>query len=306
LKIMSCDENQQRILDQDWDESSLREAAELFAHIRECETCRQALQGHSALRGLLLQDGLATPIGGWQRFEDDLLQQVATMTQASSTPRPVSSTNFSLAMVAASLLLAMVGWAFYFHADGHPESSVVQNTGTQSQARLAWSGEAFRLTAKEIKNGMALFRKVSEVADGQVGWVAVASNTAELGVSTEPLPPQEKVFLLRLVLSRGDDKAPVDTNLVMVPGQTAVMTLPLEGGKHIRYRIKANENRGHEVSLVAKVQDAAHPQQAAAILATHLSPANGEVIRAGTLQTSDGCYELAMAFADHQLQGVQP
>lgn len=287
---MSCKECQESLVRDDWTASMLREAAELQAHIEQCADCRQALADYDRLRDLFTEQADVTPSGGWRLFEDHLSRRLATLAEC----KPSRRHGWSMAVaLAVSLVVGLAGWSLYLLRCKTPAGPAVavDTRATESSCDLR------RLGADDIANRVALFRQVAEVIDGRIGWVALTPNDTELGVSREPITRQHKVLLLRLMLDHNRQPAS-STDLVMLSGESATVTVPLGGTRSVRYHVTAAGNGTNHVSLSAEVCDDARRDRPDAILATHLAPVDGEVIRAGTLRTSEGDYRLAMAFAN--------
>jgi hypothetical protein len=206
-----------------------------------------------------------------------------------------------LLALAVTAVVAATGWWMYLSSPHGRNQGVVQQPAPQDD----WSDESLRLTAADIDHGLNLYRNVSEVVEGRAGWVAVGAETTELGVATSPVAVRGSLVLLRLSMTR-DGKVASNTDLAMLPGQTVELSVPLENRQILRYKIKTNGTTARRVSVWAEVHDAARQDQTVAALATNLSPKHGQVIRAGKLQTSEGGYELAMAFAEQEMTGNTP
>jgi endonuclease/exonuclease/phosphatase family metal-dependent hydrolase len=107
------------------------------------------------------------------------------------------------------------------------------------------------------------------------------------------------VLLLRLTLMHGRTIAS-DADLLVIPGQTANLKLPLKGGQTLHYRIGTSTDEPTRLSLWLEVQTPLGGQPIAA-LSTHLQLEPGQGVTAGQLATSAGDYELKIAFAREDL-----
>src|SRR6185437_9781956 len=99
---------------------------------------------------------------------------------------------------------------------------------------------------RDISRDLREFREVSERAfDGQISWMLVSQNDSDIGVASGPLPPDQKILLLRLALSHGDETIS-NSDLIVLAGQKADVTLPLSAGQSLHYHISTSaENPTH-------------------------------------------------------------
>ena len=145
-----------------------------------------------------------------------------------------------------------------------------------------------------------MFANVAEVFEGRARWVATAEDDPDLGLAATPIRPAAKVVLMRLVMSHGR-KIVSDANLVIVPGESATLTVPFAEGRKLRYRVDTSRQEPRTLSVWAELQRADGDDQPLAALGTTLRPQGNQVLPAGRMVTSSGGYELEIAFSEAQL-----
>jgi hypothetical protein len=313
---MNCEEIRKRYLDHDFDLVSLEVAAGLAEHFRQCNECRQAAGQYDDVRRLMrLPEEIVAPSSppAFAFPVPEVPQHPATasapaMASPADAKRPQSTNlpRFGMAWATALAVLLLIGasgWSLYFSRPT-VESTDIAHTAVPPLAPASLPNDsaehdAARWTRADIDHGVAVFTKVSETFDGQAGWIAVGDRGTDMGLLDGLAPPQSKVLLVRLVMSRGT-QPPSTTDLVIVPGQGANVELPFEPGQVLLYRIKTAPGQQTPMTLAAEVQSQDHRNTLAG-LATQLKPHAGEVVTAGQLVSQSGRYNLDVSFSETSL-----
>jgi len=301
---MTSDEIRQMMLDKEWTESDLREAARIMAQLERSDEDMNALRDFDRLRQLLAEAGAVDedvePAGGWESFES---RTMARMSRRGS-PR-----WFYRTLLAASLALAAVGWIMYLHApagqrDGQiasKQQGVIVNRSSAGAVPGKLPGGEF--TAAEVGEQVQVFEQVSQVFDRRATWVAVSDTDSEIGLTAVPPTTDGRVLLLRLTMTR-NGRSISQSDLVIVPGQSAELALPFEGGQQLHYRIGTTDTKPTLLSIWVDLAAPGKSDETLAALATTLSPRMGESLPAGRLVTSGGGYELSVGFYESVLSGI--
>ncbi len=293
---MSCEDIRQQFLDRDWDQAALDQAVAMVEHLKQCRECRIALDQYDELRRLLRMD--------------EIPPEVADVPDL-SIPRPRARRVRPgvVWVVAASLIVGISGWVCYFRGAGG--GGPVAQRGippgpdqhTPQPVPLAVV-PAIQFTRADIDREVQVFRNVSEMFDGRTSWVALADQSADMGLMPMPAVPQRKVLLLRLVMSRGmEPRSNID--LVIVPGEEASLEVPFQAGQVLHYQIATTAGKDQRLSLWAEVRTPNDGETLAA-LATSLRPLPGQVLSAGRLVTASGGYNLEIASQEKTLTGAKP
>ena len=271
---MDCETVRCELLAFGWDADTRRRADEILHHLVGCPACTTAATGYDTLRAAMgPTDAAAGPAGGWQAFDDRLNRRVE---------RPIRSVGWNRIALAASLLLAIAGWTRYWFTLS-PESS-----GSTSEAALV------SFTPEEASVRAAVFDQVSAVFDRRTSWVLVSDSSTDFGLMPDPHPPDQDVLLLRLALFR--EGAVVSTaDVMIVPGQAAAITVPIERGRRLRYHLATFADEPERLSLWLDLENLADGRQTLAVLATDLHVPSGESISVGRLVTDDDEYTLRVA-----------
>jgi len=283
---MSCDAYRESLLDFDWDEATRQRAAALLNHLASCPDCQAAVRDFDRLRkSLAAPESDGEPVDGWTQFEGRLT--------ASALPRQFRWRLPFLAF-AASLLIAAI--AFHLGRTFLPLSplSIVTTESNPLPTSLAAS-----FLPQKILYDVRAFDQVSKCFDGHASWMLVSDDASDVGTTADTLHGSRKVLLLRLTLTHGPTVAS-DADLLVIPGQTANLNVPIKGGESLHYRIGTSADEPTRLSLWLEVQTPLGGQPIAA-LSTHLQLVSGQRITAGQFATSAGAYELKIAFAREDL-----
>ena len=278
---MSCETNQQLLLEIGFDPGTRRRLAEALAHLETCERCRAAIAEADRVAALLSKvDGdEETPTEGWESFERSLLDAVRT---APTQRRRWKWTRFTLA-VAASLVLASAGLvaglgAWFRSGRSGPSPSVVA-----------------RLTDGEVAQRTRAFAEIDRVFDGRAGWVLLSGEQSDMGLSATGAPAVDrKPLLVRLDISRRGQFV-CNADVMIISGQTADVTLPTASGS-LHCRLGTSAVDSSRLSLRAELF-AQPSQEVQALLSTTLRLQGSDAVPVGQLITPDGAYDLRVLFA---------
>jgi hypothetical protein len=290
---MICNEVQRRFLDRDWDQAALDEAAAILDHVSRCPACRHAVREYDQLRSLLRVPNqspnapIAAPEVPWN----------AATGQQPGLRRFAGRWAWATAL-AASLLLAVTGWAMYLRRADAPGEVAAR---TPPAGRMAAARPAVQWTGDDVEREVSVFNNVSATFDGRTSWVATGDGAAELGLMPAPSQPR-KVLLLRLMVSEGENLRS-RTDLVIVPGQDASLDVPFQHGLVLHYYIATVADRDCRLSVWAEVRRPNGDGATLAALATQLKPVPGQLLSAGRLVTASGGYNLEIAFQEQGLPG---
>jgi len=195
--------------------------------------------------------------------------------------------------MAAALLLAVgLGWSL--RPLGWPGSASSKPPVTTPGSAGATAALAF--APQEIRQNVSAFRQVADVFDQRASWVLVADRTSDVGLGRDPAEPEDRLLLLRLTMCKGEQVVS-RSDLVIVPGEGADLTVPLENGRKLRYQIGTTLDQPTRLSLWAELQGEQGAGRTLAALATDLPVQPGQVLGAGEMVTTTGHYALQVAFA---------
>ncbi len=299
---MSCESIQQSILDHDWDRARLEQAAALLAHIETCDSCRLALSEYDDLRAVLKVDPEEIP-GNWSGHDIELpASDSATLGQPARSD--VRGTYFPAAL-AASVLVAITGWAFYWSANG----TEVVKKGVPAPGMVAGGSDMtppsqdvtdIRLSIKDIDRHVELFRNLNDVSESRTTWVALSGANTELGMEQAPLAPAKSLVMLRFVVTR-DGKEISRSDVVGVPGHSADVSIPFEGQNTLRYKLAISSQETPQLMVVTQIRTSGGPDATVAAMSTSLDVAENGQQSVGELVTDSGRYELSVGYAKQEV-----
>jgi hypothetical protein len=280
---MNREEVRAAVLEYGWDPAERERIAELMRYLAEDPQCRAEVAAYDRIRAALRPDApQARPEGGWVAFEANLRESLR-FRQRRQWPKCVA--------IATSLLLACIAaWHHYRPQRGDG----LVDSGT------ALDGLGF--SAEEISAHASLFTEVAKVFDRQASWVAVSDQASELGLSADPLKQDDYLLLVRLTMLR-DSQAVCRADFVIVPGQSAELTVPFEVDHQMRYLVATSESRPERLSVWAELQEQADVHTASAALASDLPIQPGQVFGAGRMVAASGGYQLRVGFARTDARG---
>ncbi|MGD8453804.1 MAG: hypothetical protein PVJ57_18475 [Phycisphaerae bacterium] len=280
---MNAEIAKQLILDYGWDAEERRRVAVALQWAEEDAECAAAVRDYDQIRASLDHGGdpAATeipdePADGWAAFEARLTK--------TALRRPGRIWQHPLALAAALLLGVLLGW----QAVPRSAAPMLSNEAPPT-ATLAFS-------PAEIDNRVATFRQVAGVFDDRASWVAIAPGASDLGLAAEPDKAPDNLMLLRLALLRGNAVVS-QTDMVIVPGHSAELTLPLDDGENVRYLLATSADDPAHLSIYAEFLGRQDQGEALGAVGSDLCIRPGEVCAAGQVLTRQGEYALAVASA---------
>jgi hypothetical protein len=293
---MQCSDVRQLLLDLDWTAVQRREVADALAHLERCADCRNAMEEFERVAEILKPVAQSpTPRGGWQAFEERLLDDAPLPHQRGRRILP------QLARLAAAFLLGVIVIEAYRAVSSKPTPipprDVAMNTNTNTNA--------VPFTPEEVVHNVKAFDEVSQAFDRRASWVMFAKDTSDVGLSDQPVAQQEpkRLLLLRLTMSRGGDVIS-SSDLMIVAGQTASLTVPLTQGQSLRYEIGTTIGKPPRLSLWAELRTPrGDVGETIGALATQLQLEPNQKISAGEFVTSSGAYRLKIAFSEASYGG---
>jgi hypothetical protein len=274
---MSCESNREVLvgLGTADERQKLRAALE---HEQTCSDCRIAMRDFDRLAGILGPVAAEEkPMRGWENFERDL--------QRSFVPHRARLTYWPVAL-AACVLLAVMGFEIGRRSSSRPQAVAAQID---------------RFNPSDLNTNVKAFQQVSQVFDGHASWLLVSHQASDVGIASGQVATMGRVLLLHLSVSRGG-VAVSDADLLIVPGQTADLRVPLEADQSLHYRISASTDLPTHLAIWLEAVGS-HSQQTLGALATTLQAEPGEKMNAGELTTSAGSYQLRIGFAEADTAG---
>lgn len=286
---MSCESYRQLLLDLGLDEAARQRTAAILTHGESCSECREAARDFDRVRAALQTFQTdADPTGGWAAFE----QRLAARPPQTQNHRPW---RIPLVGMAASVLIAGVSFQLgrvLTQRNVRP----VAITAPGSTLRATNTPDSARFAPSQLSHEVKAFDQVSKVFDGHASWMLVSNDASDVGVAAHPVSAAAKhVLLLRLTVTRGGQVAS-DADVLVIPGQTANLTVPLSEGNALHYRIGTSSGEPTRLGILLEL-NTSHGGEPLAALSTQLQVEPGQKVTAGQLATSAGEYELKIGFA---------
>jgi hypothetical protein len=286
---MQCNDVRQFLLDLDWTAAQRREAAGALAHLDQCAECRKAMAEFERVAEILKPVAQPpAPHGGWQAFEARLLGDTPIPHQRGRRIVP------QLARLAAAFLLGVIVIEAYRAIATAPAPIPPRDVATNTNAN------AVPFTPEEVVHNAKAFDQVSQAFDHRASWVMFAKGASDVGLSEQPVAQHEtkRLLLLRLTMSRGVDVIS-SSDLMIVAGQTASLTVPLAQGQSLRYEIGTTIGKPPRLSLWAELRTPRRDVgETIGALATQLQLEPNQKISAGEFVTSSGAYRLRIGFSE--------
>lgn len=296
---MECSKTREILLAHGWTEAALRDARAVAEHVTACDACRTALADYDLLRTTLGKDEIS--------YDSELVPAPSGPWSAPPSARRLSAWRVGLA-TAAGVALAVSGWGL--RGAMRHENTAIATSPTQSlsggtgRPGLIVAPPGVMFSAEEVRTNAQVFAGVSEAFDGRAGWVALSAKRSDVGLTTGPIAPPRRLLLLRLTMSR-DGQVASRSDVSIVPGQSASLTVSLGGDQQVEYQI-ATPTEPARLSLWVEVKSPREPGQMLGALATSLPVAPGRVVEAGELVTSMGAYELRVGISQAELPANPP
>lgn len=267
----------QALLNYGWNADERRHVAEVLHALEQSAECRDAAAAYDRIReGWTVKPDEAEPRGGWQAFEDRVCA-VGASSQSWSWLRLTS---------VAALLLAAV-W-------------LGRLTASRNQAPdgplggTAPSGLVF--TASEVIENLAAFQQIAQMFDGRASWLMVSDEASDLGLAADPGSSSARPLMIRLAIV-DEQGIKSRTDLTIIPGQDATVTVPFEGERRLRYHISTTADDEQRLTVWFEVLGPHETRQMEAVLAAAFDIRPGELRSVGRVVTPSGGYGLNVSLA---------
>jgi hypothetical protein len=284
MKLTTCEMVREYLLLAGWDAEQRTQAAQALRHAETCGECRAALVDFDRIRDSLSAGEMDQPA------------------RSKANPpiiRPSFAIAASIAVIAAATFQFGQTLGRGIGIREAKTTEVVINGSRNSDPAPA------TITSTELSHDVEAFQKVTDVYDGRAGWMMVSKDDSDVGIAPAPVTPGKKVLLLRLDLWHGRDLVS-DSDLLVLAGQTADLTVPLENDQSLHYRVSTAGEPAAEVeapehlNLMLELKTPSGHRPLAA-LSTTLQLQPGQKVTAGRLTTSAGEYELKIEFKEADL-----
>lgn len=235
------------VLDRGWSQVDLRRAARIVERFESSPATLDALRDYDRLRDVFadgqVQAAAASPPEGWQAF-----QRRATASQRSVRAR-LRRYRWWLAAAAACLAIAAVV-PFKF-VGGHGDRD---DLALQPASMVEPQAPEMRRPPSPAQLSAQLFGEISTLFDGRTSWVAVTDDDSQMGLGAEPTAGQSQLLLLRLTVMH-DGRIAAQTDMAILPGQSASLTVPFAGDRKLTYSIDTTADAPMTLSLWAQLED---------------------------------------------------
>jgi hypothetical protein len=151
-----------------------------------------------------------------------------------------------------------------------------------------------RFGGPDIANNVEAFTQVASVFENRSGWLLVANGDSSIGLVDTPVARSPDVLVLRLTLQR-QGQALSSADLVIVPGLSADLQLPLREGSRVHYRVGTSRRDPARLGLWAQIEPQAG-SESLPVLATSVRLRSGEERTAGGMESREGQCELRVGF----------
>ncbi len=277
---MQCDQTREILLELGWDAETRLRSAEALTHLQTCAECQKAAADFDRLHVLLEPPETTPPTGGWAAFERRSIPSVVARRQW-------------IPWASAIAAMLVVGTICLEIGRRHPSSNpTVAGVLPPSAAPL---------TTTDIATAVKTFERVSEVFDRRASWVMLSDGASDVGMGPSVTSADQPVLLLRMtllrddVVSHGHPSILTKSDLVIIPGQPADLTIPLRDGQSFHYHISTSVQTPTRLGISAELHGS--DQELIAALATRLTLAEDANLTAGKLASNAGEYRLQVAFA---------
>jgi hypothetical protein len=276
----TCNQIRETLLNFDWTEEERRRAREVLQHLDSCPDCAAAVADFDQVRNRLTPNVSGLSDDQWRNIEQRI-QSIAR--------RPHLRLGWAMA-AAAAILIGFVSF------EAGRVRRPAPNVAVQSQA----AGDAdVSFPAGDEAHQVEAFGKVSEVFDHHTAWVMNSDSEADVGLSKQDLASPPQVLLIRLAVDvAGREVSAAD--LVIVPGQRAELTVPINGSTMLKYNIGTSAGVPTTLDFWAQIQSPGRNDVLGAV-STSLQMTPGQRLTAGEITTERGSYRLKVAFGRYGL-----
>jgi len=156
-------------------------------------------------------------------------------------------------------------------------------------------------TPSELDERLRMFREVNSAFDHRTHWVAMANDHADLGLG-QAISAPGRLIVMRLTLQGPDATGPTSqVDLIILAGQQAVVTVPLDNGLATTYRIDTQPADGDQrakVGVWAEIHPHGERQVVRAALAARVVYQAGHVQTVGQMVDKGQHYVLGLGFGE--------
>lgn len=288
---------EQRVLDQDLTEQDLRRDPACAQEVASDPAKQNALEQMDAIRQALghgdQDDDLPEPPGGWPAFEDRLARAAASrcggLGGGGSGPRLIMAWLGWVA-AAAAIAVAALSWSHRLDDGVLPARSLTAAAAVPV---------AMLPTPSELHDRLRMFREINRDFDHRTHWVAMADDHADLGLG-QALEDPGRLIVMRLTLQTPEMSEPLSqVDLIIIAGQQAVVTVPLDSGMSATYRIdtmSAGADRRPAIAVWAELHGRGEHREIYAALAARLVHDAGRVQTVGQMVNKGRHYVLGIGF----------
>ena len=274
------------ILDKDWTEADLQEAAKLLEHVQSSPDALTALRDYDRLRVALRPseaDAEVQPPHEWNAMT------------FSGTTRLSWARRWWIPAAAACLAVAAAVWSMQ---DGREEAPAnVRHVVNAGPSRIV-------LPSNDEQDQARLFQQVSSVFDGKASWLALTDEDPQLGLTAEPLLDATHLLMLRLTVTRSETIVS-QVNMAILPGQSAELDVPFHNGQRLIYNINTSDEMTSTLSIWAQLDDGSGDCRTLAALMTQLRAVADSGHIQGQLSSRRGGYEFKVDFSQEAIPGLR-
>ena len=275
--MMNPENVKQALLHYGWNAEQRRHVSQVLHTLEQSAECREAAVEYDRIReGLTVKPDEIEPRDGWQAFEDRVCGA-----GASSRSWPW----LRLTSVAAMLLAAV--WLGRLTAS--PNQAPHGPFGGTAPSGLMF-------TASEVLENLAAFKQITRMFDGRASWLMVSDEASDLGLAADPGSLSADPLMIRLAIV-DDQGIRSSTDLTIIPGQDATVSVPFEGDRQLQYHISTTADDERRLTVWFEVLRPHETRQMEAALAAALIIRPGEMRSAGRVVTPSGDYGLNVSLA---------
>jgi hypothetical protein len=277
---MPCDSTREVFLYYDGLLADRQRIIDAVDHVKNCPACQSALNEYAELQQITAPPGDAAPTFGWAAFQTRL-----NAGGGQSRPGFLIARWAAISVAASIAFLGFVIIGISYSNKWATRASAPATPGSISLAAFSPS---------QVPQQVEAFTKVSEAFDNKASWMLISGHASDVGI-TQSTVEERTLVLLRLTLLHGGATVS-NADLILIPGQQADLTLPLDEKSVLRYSISASTGVPTNLTLWLGIGPAGATSETIAAMSTEMPLAPGQVISAGQLTTKSGQYELKVGF----------